>query len=378
MWRGVVPESEGVAGMAEWRMVAATERQRTRFGETPRYAEGLYDLGNRVYAWMVPNGSWGESNAGLVAGEGESLLVDTLWELYYTGEMLRAMEPITGEAPTRYVVNTHADGDHIWGNGLMREAEIVMTAACDLEARELKPAAMTMLGRAGKALGKLGGRKAKKIGNYFHHMVAPYDFRGVEVKAATRTFEGETSLQVGGREVRLIEVGPAHTRGDLVVYVPDAKTVFCGDMVFAGSTPVLWAGSVENWVAALEKILDMDVDVVVPGHGPVCDRSAAARVKEYWEFLGHEAGRRFEAGMSAGDAAYDIARSGVFARQAFAGWDSPERVMTNTHVIYRHLQRRGGHLKAAERLNILRRQALLAYEFPAAAPASMHRLEGEA
>ncbi len=77
--------------MDEWKIIAGTDRLRTRFGEAPQYAEGLYDLGNRVYAWIVPNGSWGESNAGLVVGEGESLLVDTLWDLNFTREMLKAM-----------------------------------------------------------------------------------------------------------------------------------------------------------------------------------------------------------------------------------------------------------------------------------------------
>ncbi len=51
--------------------------QKTRFGETPQYTEGLYDLNHRLYAWLVPNGSWGESNAGLIVGNGELLLVDT-------------------------------------------------------------------------------------------------------------------------------------------------------------------------------------------------------------------------------------------------------------------------------------------------------------
>jgi len=249
-----------------------------------------------------------------------------------------------------------------------------MTAACDREAREMKPAAMTMLGKTGKTLEKLGIQKAKKVGRYFHNMVAPYDFKGIEVKAATRTFENEMALQVGGREIDLIQAGPAHTRGDLMVYVPDAKTLFCGDILFAGSTPVLWAGPVENWIAALQKVLDMDAGVIVPGHGPVCDKGTVTREKEYLEYLQLEVGERFKAGMSAKDAAYDIALGDDFSRRGFLQWDSAERVMTNTHVIYRHLQRRTGHLKAAEKLNILRKQALLAYKLPDAAPASMRKL----
>jgi cyclase len=362
--------------MATWKVIAATGRQLTRFGETPQFQEGLYDLGSEVYAWMVPNGSWGESNAGLVVGDGESLLIDTLWDLNLTGEMLQAMGPITQGSPIKYLANTHADGDHIWGNQLLAGSEIIMTAACDEEAREMKAAAMAMLGKAGKALERCGTGNIKKIGIYFHNMVAPYDFKGIKVEGATRTYEDEVALEVGGREVRLIEVGPAHTRGDLLVHVPDAKTLFCGDIVFSGGTPVLWAGPVENWIAALEMILDMDVDTVVPGHGPVGDKGAVSLLKEYWEFLRREVGKRFNAGMTAKDAAYDIALGEDFAGRAWSGWDSPERIMTNAHIMYKHLQLRGRtkHVTPAEKLNILRKQALLAYEMPDAPPASTRKI----
>ena len=77
-----------------WMPIIATKSQRTRFGEIPQFAEGLYDLSYRVYAWMVPNGSWGESNAGLIVGSGASLLVDTLRDFNYTRVMLDAMRSL--------------------------------------------------------------------------------------------------------------------------------------------------------------------------------------------------------------------------------------------------------------------------------------------
>ncbi len=364
--------------MAKCELIATTNRRRTRCGKRPQYAEGLYDLGGKVYAWMVPNGSWGESNAGLVVGEGESLLVDTLWDLNFTSEMLRAMEPITRTAPIRYLVNSHADGDHIWGNQLVKDAEIIMTAACNAEAGKMNPASMVMFGRLAKTLEKFGIGKVKQVGIYFHDMVRPYDFKGIEVKAATRTFEGEMTLEVGGRQVRLIETGPAHTLGDLMVCVPEMKTLFCGDILFTGCTPVVWAGPVGRYISALERILGMDVEVMVPGHGPISDRGAAILQKEYLEYIRDETGRCYRAGLSATDSAYEIARSDSFRGQAFSGWDAPERVMTNTHILYRHLQGRSGRLKTAGKLNILRRQAILACELRKSIPASTNAPEGGA
>jgi cyclase len=101
----------------------------TLFGDPERYASGLTAVASRVHAWLQPNGAWGESNAGLVVGEGESLLVDTLWDLTLTRRMLDAMGPLAEQAPIRTLVNTHGDGDHWWGNQLVGAQKIVATEA---------------------------------------------------------------------------------------------------------------------------------------------------------------------------------------------------------------------------------------------------------
>jgi cyclase len=350
-----------------------TGRKRSRFGEATAFDEGLYNLGHGVYAWMVPNGSWGENNSGLVLGDGESLLLDTQWDVPCTAEMLDAMRPLTREAPIKHLVITHADGDHSWGCALAREAEVVMSAAADSESRELKPTSMTLMSGVTGALTRAGWGNVKKACHYLHGMTAPYDFKGAVAASATTTFQKRTTIEVGGRALHLIEAGPAHTRGDVIVHIPDAGVVFCGDIVFNGSTPVLWAGPLENWVSSLTKMLELDAETFVPGHGPICGREGVLKMKEYWEYIGRELRKYHEAGMSARDAACDIALGQEFAESEYARWDSPERIMTSAHVTYRHLEGRGGHLKPAEKVLILWKQGLLASDMPGAAPASMHR-----
>ncbi len=93
----------------------------------------------------------------------------------------------------------------------------------------------------------------------------------------TRTFEGELELTVGGKRVRLLEVGPAHTRGDVLVHSPEDRIVFTGDILFIEGTPIVWEGPISNWIRACERIEAMDVDIVVPGHGPISDRGGAQR-----------------------------------------------------------------------------------------------------
>jgi len=356
----------------KWKRIApAHVPGQTRFQEVPMYEEGLYDLSNKVYAWMVPNGSWGESNAGLLIGNGESLLIDTLWDLKYTRTMLDAMAPLIKKNPIKTLINTHADGDHWWGNELVANAEIISSqAACD-EMNHIKPVSMILLGSIlGKLLSFLG---ARQVGHWFQNMVLPYDFKKVTPTMPTRTFEGELVLDVGGRKVHLLQVGPAHTMGDIIVHVPDARTLFCADIVFIGSTPVMWAGPVENMFAALKKILDMDVDVIVPGHGPVTDKSGVQQVLSYWEYVNKEAQIRFKAGMSPGKAAYDIVLSKEFSEQPFSGWNSPERMMSNLYTLYRHFKGRTDSPGVPALLNIMRKQAILAHRLPGAAPAVMRK-----
>jgi cyclase len=366
-------QSTGIPLMKRWTLIARSGAQRTRFSEIPKYVEGLYDLNNQLYAWMVPNGSWGESNAGLIVGEGEALLVDTLWDVKYTRAMLDAMRSLTDAAPIKYVVNTHADGDHWWGNQLLTKAEIIASQASYDELLSVQPRSMLLLGRVSKLLSTVRLFGANKVGHWFQSLVAPYDFREVTPTLPTRTFEGELTLHVGGRKVHLIQVGPAHTQGDLMVYVPDTKILYSGDILFVESTPVMWAGPVDNWLATLDRTLDMDVDVIVPGHGPITDKSGVKQVKAYWEYVNTQVRQRYDAGLSARNAAYDIVLSDDFVQQPFARWNSPERMMTNVHTLYRHLQGRTGHPKLPELMNIMRKQALLAHQLPNAEPSVMRK-----
>ena len=94
--------------------------------------------------------------------------------------------------------------------------------------------------------------------------------------------------KVGDKVVNLIEVGPAHTNGDVLVYVPSDKVIFTGDILFIEGHPILWAGPVMNWINACEKIISMDVDFIVPGHGPVTNNNGVRAVKDYLTYIDTE------------------------------------------------------------------------------------------
>lgn len=287
------------------------------------YTKGLKDIGNGLYAWLQPDGGWGWSNAGLIRDGEASLLVDTLFDMALTREMLDAMEDATGIGAQKIgaIVNTHANGDHCHGNGCCPQAEIIASEASAREMAEVPPAMLAQFKKMGAQLGPAG--------SYFADIFAPFDFENVDERAPTRTFSGALDLKVGDKAVKLIEVGPAHTGGDVLVHVPGDKTVFTGDILFIDGTPLMWAGPVANWIRACETIIAMDVDVIVPGHGPVTDKAGVKRVAEYLAYVDREARARFDAGLGVREAALDIALGD------YANWGDAERIAVNVDSLYR-------------------------------------------
>lgn len=287
------------------------------------YTKGLKDIGNGLYAWLQPDGGWGWSNAGLIRDGEASLLVDTLFDMAMTRDMLDAMADATGIRADQIgtIVNTHANGDHCHGNGCCPQAEIIASEASAREMAEVPAATLALFKKMGAQLGPAG--------SYFADIFAPFDFENVDERTPTQTFSGEMELKVGDKQVRLIEVGPAHTGGDVLVHVPGDRAVFTGDILFINGTPLMWAGPVANWVRACEQIIAMDVDVIVPGHGPVTDKAGVRRVADYLAYVDREARQRFDAGLGVREAALDIALGD------YASWGDAERIAVNVDSLYR-------------------------------------------
>lgn len=318
------------------------------------YAKGLKSLGNEVYAWLQPDGSWGWNNAGLVVDSGQAMLIDTLWDLRLTREMLKAMADANPAArQIGQVVNTHANGDHCWGNQLVSGAEIIASRRGAAEMQEFTPGTMNKLMGLSRAVTKLGsagqllGRGLAAVGlagpagllqaaPFVSEIFGPFHFEEVTLTPPTRTFDGELTVTVGQKEVVLMEVGPAHTEGDVLAYIPADKVIFSGDILFIEGHPVMWAGPVGNWIRACERILALDVETIVPGHGPITDKAGVAALRDYLAFLEKEARARFNAGISVDDASLELAR--LLVSSPYKHWNDAERVAVNVDTLYREFR----------------------------------------
>jgi cyclase len=288
------------------------------------YVKGLQDVGDGLYAYLQPDGGWGWSNAGLIVDGEETLLVDTLFDLDLTEQMLRAMrDAVPAAARIGTLVNTHANGDHCYGNQLVAGARILASEQTLAEMSELPPAAMAALIEQAPQMGALGA--------FFLECFGSFDFRGIELTLPQETFSGALEMTIGARALELIEVGPAHTRGDTLVHAPAERVLFSGDILFSNAHPITWAGPVSNWIAACERILAMDVAVIVPGHGPLAGPDAVRELKAYFEYLYEQAGARRAEGMSVLEAARSI------SLDRWADWGETERLAVNVANIYKEL-----------------------------------------
>lgn len=330
-----------------------------------RFAGGLREVAPRTWAWLQPNGGLGESNAGLVVAEGESLLIDTLWDEQLTRRMLGAMAPLVANAPLGRAFVTHPDGDHWWGNAVLDpDVEILATAPCDRAMRhEAPPRVLNVMAATAALLSHVPGRVGS-VARFGHAQFAPFHWRGVRPRYADRVLATTERVAVGGgsavagarldvgdRTVRMIDVGPTHTAADTIVHVPDAGVVFAADILFIGVTPIMWHGPVETWMTALDTLLALDVKVYVPGHGPPCGRAEVEEVAAYWRWLCDGVHQQRNAGRSVGEAARTLLRSPEHAR--FTAWLNPERILVNVATMYRNLDGGSAELSPPARARLL-------------------------
>jgi glyoxylase-like metal-dependent hydrolase (beta-lactamase superfamily II) len=288
-----------------------------------QYTKGLHDLGRGGYAWLQPDGGWGWSNAGLIVDQGESLLVDTLFDVPLTRDMLAAMRKAEPKAAAKIgtLVNTHHNGDHCYGNECCEGAEIISHTLAKEAMGHEKPELLAGFLEAAPQLGDVGAFLAKCFG--------AFDFKSVTQTLPTTTFETELTRQVGSKTVKIMHVGPAHSPGDALVHVPEDKVVFTGDILFIEGHPIMWEGPVSNWIGACDRIMAMDVETVVPGHGPITDKKGVRAVRDYLTYVRDEARKRYDAGLSSLDAARDIDMSD------YDSWGDGERIAVNVSTLYK-------------------------------------------
>jgi glyoxylase-like metal-dependent hydrolase (beta-lactamase superfamily II) len=189
-------------------------------------------------------------------------------------------------------------------------------------------AALSLLGKLG--IPKLG--PLADTGEFVQECFGAFEFGNIRLTLPTRTFEGRLSLHVGDKLVELIQVGPAHTKGDVIVWLPKERVVYTGDILFIGMHPIVWEGPIDNWIAACDRLLELDPLVVVPGHGPLTDKAGVRETKAYWEHLKEMALE----GRARGTTPDALAREWL-RDERNPKWSEAHRLVVNLDTAYRDL-----------------------------------------
>ncbi|MFD7866940.1 MBL fold metallo-hydrolase [Streptomyces sp. NPDC059783] len=290
------------------------------------------DLGRGLYAWLPPKRGWGLANCGLLVSPRGALWIDTPYDAVLAGQFLaESTKRLPDGVTIDRIVVTHANGDHFWGAGVLPDAEIIVTR----EAKEhihYEPTPQQQHALVS------GGDSATPLGAYLGRHFGPFDWSATEPVRPTTYFTGELELTVGDYPVRVSSLPPAHTAGDLIVHLPAQSTVFSGDIIFSstprqpGDHPIHWAGPLDNVIAACEQVLATGAETIVPGHGPVLDRSGVRDHIVYLEYVRERAHAFHAAGIPPTEAARRVIAEGRHPELGL-----PERLVVTIGSEYRNL-----------------------------------------
>lgn len=260
----------------------------------------LQQVAAGVFAYVQPDGTWFINNAGFVLDDGGLSVIDTCGTERRTRAFLDAIARTTAMAPARLLL-THHHADHTNGNGLVRAPVII--------GHERTRERMLMA----------GGRPGPDI-------IDPVDFGQIAPIPPDVVFNDRQSVIEGERRLLLSYVGrPAHSDNDVIVWLPDERVLFSGDIVMHGSMPLAMEGSVSGILYVLRGLLELDPRVVVPGHGSVGGPELIEKTIRYYELVTRLAGSAARTGHTP----IEAARAADLGE--FAGLLDPERIVANLH-----------------------------------------------
>lgn len=258
--------------------MAQTALTAVRVSASAWYVEGASAVGSAENRNFI-------SNAGFVVTASGVVVIDALGSPQLARELMQEIRRVTGKNVTHVIV-THYHADHIYG------------------LQEFKRAGARIIAHRG-ALEYLHSEIAASRLAASRIDLAPWIDAQTRLVPADEWIDRPRELLVGGIRLQLMPVGPAHTPEDLVVFLPSEKVLFAGDLVFRGRIPFVGQARSGEWIQALDQMLPLDAQAVVPGHGPV-SRNARADVeltRDYLSYLRTTMGRAARE-MEPFDAAY--------------------------------------------------------------------------
>jgi glyoxylase-like metal-dependent hydrolase (beta-lactamase superfamily II) len=194
-------------------------------------------------------------------GQNCVLVVDTLVSAKEAKRFIADIKAVTNK-PIKYVVNTHYHLDHAWGNCEFRKlGALIISHLAD----------RAMLIRVGQAA----------MGNAANFGLSAKDMEGTALAVPNLAFKDEMEIDLGGQVVKLIYPQASHTKGSIMVWVPDKKVLFMGDALFTNYHPYLAEGDLKTWPKVLDFAQSLGAEKIIPGHGPLSTNRDIEDMKAY-------------------------------------------------------------------------------------------------
>ena len=272
-------------------------------------APRVVPLADQVFAYLQPDGGWMLNNMGFVIGSTGVISVDATCTEARTRRYLATIGRHT-DRPVRTVVNTHHHADHTFGNHLFAGATIIGHER-----------ARTNMLEAGTIAAELPG---------WEHV----DFGEIEIAPPTLTYTDRVTLWSDDLRCDVRYVGRiSHTPDDSIVWIPEHRILFSGDLLFNGGTPFVLMGSIRGILETFDDLDALGAATIVPGHGPVGGPDLVDRNRRYLRFVQ----------AAAADAKAEGLTPLAAARRLDLGeWSrllDPERIVGNLHRAYLELDR---------------------------------------
>ena len=253
------------------------------------------------------------SNALVIVNDEDVVIVDSHVTPSKARDLIASIPAIT-DKPVTALINSHYHWDHAHGNQEFADIPIIGHEYTRMKIATGAHEEPTYLrGLAGNAatLERLAGEieaaeddEEREGLEAYRAMFAAHaaDFDEIVPLPPDVTMNEKMTLFRGGREIQVIFLGRAHTGGDVVVYFPQDKLVFTGDILFGGPS-FLGDGYVDDWPQTLENLKALDFDIVVPGHGPpMTDLSPIEKSQDYYRALWERTAAKHAAGVSVEEA----------------------------------------------------------------------------
>ncbi len=267
----------------------------------------IFKIAENVYARIAsPNGNAG-GNAGFVIMDHSVVVFDTHFTPEEGKQLLDEIRTVT-TLPVRYVINSHYHPDHTHGNKIFADSHVIGSQKTrhgvlqdDLPSlnRSIRIATEQLERMREERKGLRNSEKIESIDENIETRAAYLEeLQKLQIVPPFVVLDEYLAIRDGNVEIQILCMGPGHSGGDTVLYIPSVKTVFCGSLFFNLVIPNVRDAKITQWIDVLERILEFDADIYIPGHGPPGSKRDVRECLNYFQDLRAVVGTFVSSGQS--------------------------------------------------------------------------------